>query len=166
MKQDLAAVEAVLSSLSPAPSGLDRDGLMYLAGRASAGKSSPSARRRRADWLWPCTTAAMVLVAVTFATMWLARGGPEVVTHVVYVESDRPAKAQGQSEQQAVAIEVEVEVTAKRKELRTDYLQLRRPVLIHGVDAIPQPHPTPAADAGTPNWRSGDPDVLERLLDG
>ena len=82
---DLAAVEAAVGSLRPAASGVDRDRLMYLAGRAAGGDGSHHARRR-AGWFWPCSTAASLLVAVTFAGMWLSRGEPEV--RIVF--RDRP----------------------------------------------------------------------------
>jgi hypothetical protein len=84
MNDELAAVEAMLGSLTPAASSLDRDRLMFLAGRTSVERLSPPAGRRVTAWLWPCTTAAALLVAATLGLLW-AGGRPDVVERVVYV---------------------------------------------------------------------------------
>jgi hypothetical protein len=156
VKNDLAAVEAALGALRPVPSGVDRDRLMYLAGEAAASRSL-SRRRRWADWLWPCATAASVLLAVTFATMWFARGEPRIV----YVE--RPARAREDSSPPAAP---RTEAVRRPKRWRTDYLQLRRLVMSRGVDALPETPSGPASGAETLRWGSGLDRTLEELLEG
>jgi hypothetical protein len=161
MTRDRTSVEAALSSLHPAPTGVDRDRLMYLAGRAAA-DGSPGARRLLADWLWPVATAASLLLAVTFATMWVARGGPRIV----YVE--RPAQAQkGVPQATAPPTEAaEPEPKPRQKRWRTEYLQLRRLVTTRGVEAIPEMRSAPASDVETLRWRSAFDRTLEELLEG
>jgi len=159
VRQDLTGVEAALSSLRPTPTGVDRDRLMYLAGRAAAG--SLDSPRPRGWWVWPSATAASLLLAVTFATMWHARGEPMVVYR------DRPVAAPQPAERPGVATEEEVESASPRKEWRTDYLRLRRLVLTDGIDAaIPQSRSTPAADVEVLRWRSGFDRTVEELLEG
>ena len=160
VRQDLTGVEAAISSLSPTPTGVDRDRLMYLAGRATAA-GSLDARRPRAHWAWPSATAASLLLAVTFATMWAARGEPVVIYR------DRPVAAPRESQQPDAAVEEEVESASPRKPWRTDYLRLRRLVLTDGIDAAePQFGSTPVADVEVLRWRSAFDRTLEDLLEG
>jgi len=159
MNPDLEATEAVFSSLRPAPSGVDRDRLMYLAGRAATGAGSADVQRPRGRWLWPCSTAASLLVAVTFAGMWLSHGEPEV--RIVF--RDPPVAVPEPSEQPAEA--TDVVDASPRESWRTDYLRLRRLVMTEGVEAMP-PGAAPAADVETLRWRSGFSRTLEELLEG
>lgn len=86
LNDELAAVEAALASLTPTRSGVQRDRLMFLAGRASQADGALLRRRRRFTvWLWPCATAASLLVAAVLGVVWAAGGRPEVVERVVYV---------------------------------------------------------------------------------
>ncbi len=161
MKPDLEAIETALASLQPAPSGVDRDRLMYLAGRAATGGGSPDARRPRAGWLWPCSTAASLLVAVTFAAMWLGRGEPEV--RIVY--RDRPVAVPEASEQPGEVVD-DVEDGPARESWRSDYLRLRRLVMSEGVEAMPPTSSGAPAAGETLRWRSGFQQTLEELLEG
>ncbi len=156
---DLEAMEAAFSSLRPAPSGVDRDRLMYLAGQAATGSGSADVRPPRAGWWWPCSTAASLLVAVTFAGLWLSRGEPEV--RVVFRE--RPVAVPQPTEQLDEA--TDVVDASPRKSWQTDYLRLRRLVMTQGVEAMPEKAAT-AADVETLRWRSGLQRTLEELLEG
>jgi hypothetical protein len=76
--------ERQLAALRPA-SGLDRDALLYAAGRA-AGEASAAERKRPAHsttrWLSPLVIAASLLTAATFAALWWnesTSGPPHVV---------------------------------------------------------------------------------------
>lgn len=161
MKPDLEAMEAALSSLRPAPSGADRDRLMYLAGQAATGAGSADARPPRTGWFWPCSTAASLLVAVTFAGMWLSRGEPEV--RVVF--RDRPVAAPQPPDQADEAIAADVVDASPGKSWQTDYLRLRRLVMTEGVEAMPERTATPSADVETLRWRSGFQSMLKELLE-
>jgi hypothetical protein len=71
LSDELAAIEAALCSLTPTPSGIQRDRLMFLAGKASVNRKSRY-RRRIAALLWPIATAASLLAATTFGILWAA----------------------------------------------------------------------------------------------
>jgi len=161
MSEELAAVENALSSLRPTPTGVDRDRVMYLAGRAAAGGPLDSPRRP-AGWLWPSATAASLLLAVTFATVWLARGKPVVVYR------DRPVAAPQPAEQPRLATDEneEVKVASPQRPWRNDYLQLRRLLTAQGANAIPETGSAPASQAETLRWGSGFERTLEELLEG
>jgi hypothetical protein len=74
LNDDLAAIEAALCSLTPASSGIDRDRLMFLAGRASARRRF--ARHRLAAAFWPTAAAASLAAAVVFGTIWATGNNP------------------------------------------------------------------------------------------
>jgi hypothetical protein len=81
LNDELAAIEAALCSLTPAASGIERDRLMFLAGKASASRGS--SRRRVTTTFWPLATAMSLLGAMTFGILWAADSGSQV--------SQRPA---------------------------------------------------------------------------
>jgi hypothetical protein len=125
LPEDLKSIEAALGGLTPAFSSIDRDRLMYLAGRSSARQSSRIVRLG-----WPLATAALALISVTLGSLWLAgdRGG----TRIVYVNvKDRSEPTT------AVAAAPGNELDANRD--RQSYFQLRNVVLVRGVDALPEP---------------------------
>ena len=104
---ELAAIEAALCSLTPTPSAIQRDRLMFLAGKASAHRASShnvlltlharfwrrlgltrSVRSTtvidpplRAAWLWPIATAASLVAAATFGILWAAGNKPQLVVN-------------------------------------------------------------------------------------
>lgn len=78
-KKPLTDFESALAALSPARAAVDRDRLMYLAGRAAAraemrAEQSP----RRTAWLWPSMTAGMTIAALFFGAllMFQSRSAP------------------------------------------------------------------------------------------
>jgi hypothetical protein len=157
MNEGLPAFEAALASLSPAASAIDRDRLMYLAGQA-VGVKSPQ-RRFVAKWLWPCATAASVLLAVTLTGVMLGRG-PQIVEKIVYVPAEAPAIQPG-----TPTSPKKIDKAPRRtKRIRGDYLQLRRMVVAQGVDALPKLKQKPTSGAKIPKWAPGARTELERSL--
>jgi hypothetical protein len=75
LNDELAAIEAALCSLTPAASGIQRDRLMFLAGKAAGNRSS--SRRRLVAALWPLATAASLLAATAFGILWAAGNGSQ-----------------------------------------------------------------------------------------
>jgi hypothetical protein len=159
LNQDLAAVEAALTSLSPAPSTLDRDRVMYLAGQASGRRQ----RASRASWLWPCTTAATVLVACTLGVLLAGRSQPQMVERIVYVESGRPGDTEVRPHEASVAEGGRESLIPSREQLPLDYLKLRQLVLAHGIDALPEPKPAMAPDRKGPPSPSDYRHLLEQI---
>lgn len=109
LKPELAAIQAALAALTPQAAGLDRDRVMYLAGRAAA---CQPARRRAAAWLWPCATAASLMLAAV-----LGLRGPRP-SEPAQVAAFAPSPYQPDA---------------------NTYLRLRELVLARGVDALPEP---------------------------
>jgi hypothetical protein len=141
LRPELAAVEAALRSLVPR-AGLDRDRLMYLAGQA-AGLNA--ARRRPAAWLWPCATAASLVLAAVLglrgvASRETARAPSEVASATVPADRQEPGDA-------------------------NEYFRLRQVVLAGGVEALPEPSVPSGEDARQP-LRPLDRKHLESLLGG
>jgi hypothetical protein len=144
LNEELVGIEAALSSLTPGPSGVGRDRLMFLAGRASASRRCRSA----AAWLWPCAMATSLVVAATFGLLWAAGGKREVVERVAYV----PA--------QSVPAEFDVPLASPSPPSPWANGRLCRLVLEKGMDALPQ-----TRGSSTPNTRPApQPDTYRSLL--
>ncbi|MFC1596581.1 hypothetical protein ACFL5Q_01360 [Planctomycetota bacterium] len=62
-EHDLAAWEARLGAFRPGPSRLDRDRVMFLAGRASVRWERSHAARPSVAWVWPAAFASMTAMA-------------------------------------------------------------------------------------------------------
>ncbi len=88
--EELAATEVSLSSLTPAASRVDRDRLMFLAGRASAERNPTTRHRNVTTWLWPCTTAVSLLVAATSGLLWAAGGNVRIAERVMNASPNGP----------------------------------------------------------------------------
>jgi hypothetical protein len=88
-EEDLTNVEAELASLVPRRDRVDPNWGLFLAARAFQ-NTSPVAlprRQRLIAWLWPCATAASLLLATTFGLLWAAGGKPQIIERVVYVSA-------------------------------------------------------------------------------
>lgn len=145
---ELAALETALASLVPrAPTLIDRDRLMFLAGQAAAARD-----RRR--WLWPLSTAASLLLAVSMAAVLVARGGSRVGEPIVLRPDDSSTKTGG------------VVQVARETEILGDYLRLRRLVIEGGVDMLAEPSSVHDADSSPPAPCPPQRDLLQRLLNG
>ncbi|MHC4404438.1 MAG: hypothetical protein ACYTG0_32700 [Planctomycetota bacterium] len=73
-----AALKNVLASFRPGPAGLDRDRVMFLAGRASAAEAAGSQAAGKADWKWPAALAGMTALAATLAGMLVLRPDSQI----------------------------------------------------------------------------------------
>jgi hypothetical protein len=89
LNDELTAIEAALGSLTPVPSNVQRDRVMFLAGRATADRAMPPRRHGWATWLWPCATSASLLAAAVFGVLWGTNDKPTIVERVVYVPAVR-----------------------------------------------------------------------------
>src|SRR5437588_62774 len=74
----LDALEAALRGLKPSAGRLDRDALMFLAGRASLSRR----------WLGPAAAAALASVASVLSVLWLIGPRPAGPERIVYVRPD------------------------------------------------------------------------------
>jgi len=77
---ELTAVERALAGLAPSAGALNRDALMFAAGRASV----------RRGWAWPCAATVSTLAAAVLVTVLLFRPAPEPVVRYVSVPVPTP----------------------------------------------------------------------------
>lgn len=122
---DLAALASALKGLRPAAASIDRDRLLYEAGRRSARRSG----------LWPASTFLACLTAGATALAWLW-SSPDVTERIVYLPS-------------APAVQPPL-VTHDEPPPPLDYRDLRDTVLRLGVQTVPitidlPPRPVPTA---------------------
>ena len=159
LNDELDALETALASLSPKGSGVDRDRVMYLAGRAAARKSPLPAERVGTSRLWHVATALSLLTAVSFGGMLLVRGGPEVV----YIYRNEPT---GVSQPDRPEVAVQDDHRPQQVQILADYLRLRRLVLADGLNALPSRKPRPGSRGSVPKWGPEQVEDLEAILGG
>lgn len=83
-----AELEAALSQMRPRSSQVQRDHVMYRAGRVSQVNTS------RRGWLRSSTTAAGWLLAAGFCGLWMQLPEPVIVTKIQYIERAEPTPVQ------------------------------------------------------------------------
>jgi hypothetical protein len=167
---DLKSLAADLAMLAPACGALSRDELMYRAGwearSASAAEeplsSPPRARAEpfqscRSPWLWPLSTAGLILIATTLGIA-LATRSPEV--HVVYIEKPVRSAAEPRDSTQPAGRTVSPRNALAAAQNRQpssarldpwawvgaghEYFSLRQRVLAFGVDGLESRKQTPS----------------------
>jgi hypothetical protein len=161
-------MEAALRQFAPRALHLERERLMFLAGRAAAEADAPA----RSRWLWPVATAAL---GVTAASLALALGiqlTQPPVERIVYRDRlvpqvvAQPAPAEAPFEQPATVSPAVVATTALVETNRQEtspwwpalteesVLKMRNVALRWGVEALP------ASGAANPS-RSSQPTSVE-----
>lgn len=173
----LNEIAAALGSLAPAQGTIDRDRLMFLAGRDSV-RRSPVARVA-----WPSIAAAFALVALGEAAILVYRpvAEPRIVERVVVLEAS-PAEEPRIERQPIPEPPAEVVILHRSSRKEPDFVDrplpgpsdsspaaVRMRVLRLGIDGLPEPPPLPVAmlplnEAPTPTGRSFRAN-LDRLLD-
>lgn len=160
-------LELALSGLAPADTAIDRDQLMFNAGRASAAARSASTS------LWVLRGVAASL-AIGLGTSLLWRPAPRVVERVSYVRVDeradeKRARAAAPASRPASRAATEAHDWTRRAtysphrppltfQSDADYLALRDVMLKWGVNALP-------AGGATREFGSTVPPTLDSLLD-
>jgi hypothetical protein len=122
-ERELSSVEEALAALRPAACGLDRDRLMWEAGRAS----------RRTPVAWPLAAAAAALVAVALAVRPGEPPQPQAVERLVYVTAGPAPPTPAPFLRPAAT-----GIVAVRQPPHAGYLELRRAVLARGLDGLPE----------------------------
>jgi hypothetical protein len=165
---EMSDVERALSTLQPTKARLDRDRLMFEAGRRSM--IVPS----RLRWAWPAVAASLAAVVLGQTVALGRRPAPELVERVVIVRE--PAVEL----EKPVGAVVILSRTADGPRRRADdvtsaepSLSLRRQIERYGLEGIPNPSPflTLSAGAGGPSDASPDshevlrPYDLDKVLD-
>jgi hypothetical protein len=179
---DLKQVEQSLRSLEPGEAGVNRDRLMYEAGwgacesamnratPAVAARSDVKVRQAR-NWLWPATSAALLLISATLATVLVTRQ-PEKEFVYAYIatraadsaiEAAEPKPVENQQTGHTEAsinlpwLTVLQSLSAPVASTDPNYLTLRSRVLAFGVDVLPSAAISPSkSDSATGSPRYGD----------
>lgn len=133
----LSEVAAALAALAPRPPALDRDRLLFQAGRASAPP----------PWLWRLTAAASTTLAAALASAMLLRPTPPPVEHTVYVrvEPNPPTPPKAEAPPAPVPAESEPPpAPALYSWPSTPYSRLEDRLLRWGLDGLAEPTPASA----------------------
>ena len=146
INEDLLAVEAALTALNPAASLLDRDRVMFLAGRASANAYLPPTRHMKTQWLWPCATAVSLLLAIASSGMLFLRGTAMGEKEAAYVKSNTTQTAENipqplwyeHTQKETPEVKPAAPIV-RRDNMQMDYLSLSMLVAEKGIDALPGP---------------------------
>lgn len=86
---DLAAFHDALARLTPTPDGINTARLLFRAGQLSAPRRS---------WVWPCATAASMMLAVALGSMLLLHPAPQPAERIVTVYVPSPTAPPPQPE--------------------------------------------------------------------
>jgi hypothetical protein len=131
LPEELKSIDSALRGLKPVSGAVDRDRLMYLAGRASVERSSRIER-----FAWPLATAALVVISVTLSgRLYVLSGRLEQVAQDQHTQAVEDRQIAGSSlPRESVALATPRVQTAGNS---LDYMQLRSAVLSGGVDALP-----------------------------
>jgi hypothetical protein len=156
---EMTDLERALGAFRPAAARLDRDRLMFEAGRRSA--AAPA----RSRWAWPAVAASLAAVALGQAAALNRRSDPTVVERVVFVP--RPADSAEPARPTALSVPVAADSDERRPEPPPEnrYLQISRQVERYGLDGLPDPTPLLTLSAGgeaLPGFSPNSPDVLRR----
>ncbi len=150
----LEAIERTLAGFGPAPPRIERDRLMFLAGRASAERRRPSRRDGALAvanrWLWPAATGMLGATAAALAMALVLRQEPRVLI----VEREMPVSVRAAAPQQIASAAVDFNAaTALRREPAAsrvpaeNYLRTREVALRMGLDAIGSQQTVPGLSA-------------------
>jgi hypothetical protein len=140
---ELAALQAQLARLQPAPLTLDRDRLMFAAGRAAAESELTIAATQRVAgaprWAWPATTALMTAACLVLSMMLIWRD--ETPNMAVQPTEAQPADEKFVAEPTIEDFRNMDELTSRFAPVRSSkptrgYLNVRHVALTEGVNAI------------------------------
>jgi hypothetical protein len=162
-QDEMKALEERLGSWVPSLGNVDRERMLFEAGRAS---SLGSTRIENGSRFWKLSTAAAVLLAAALAFAWKQeRGRIQALEQVILAQDGRPG---GQPK-----IEPEPEPVPENRDLPVDpgsYLGLVRQLKIQSMDGGPIDFPTAPASSSSgptppvPNPRPLRPRDLDRVI--
>jgi hypothetical protein len=131
-RPDVSDVEALLQELKPVATGLDRDRVLFRAGRASV--------LRPGRFVWPATSGVLALATLALSVALAVR--PEPGERIVYVTVPQPAppKEAAPSDRPPGVIDAGTPTT-DRALLTGGRSLMERQLLRWGLDALPMPAP-------------------------
>ena len=137
INEPLDEFEQSLASLQPSGSGVNRDQLMFLAGRQSA-QPAPTWAGVSAR-LWAASTMISSAAAVVMAVLLAVRPQPQPQTIVKYPPAPAAETPSPQPAQYVVAPSRDTGSDQDAAPPVASYLRLRNQALTMGVDALPLP---------------------------
>jgi hypothetical protein len=128
---DLTTLATALAALRPLPDRLNRDPVMFEAGRQSVSRRS---------WAWATATGVLSAACLVLSGVLLFRSPPDPVIRIVYVPEAPPVAASNRPPALAsttafVGVPAAEEATA---DWPVNSVRLRDQVLRFGVDAFPE----------------------------
>ncbi|MGA2060557.1 MAG: hypothetical protein ABSG67_08760 [Thermoguttaceae bacterium] len=146
INEELSAVEAALASLKPAASGVDRDRVMFLAGRMSAVANTPLHQKHKTPWIWPCVAAVSLLLAISSSGALFLRGTARGEKEAAYAKSNTIQTAENipqplwyEHTQKETPEVKRPRPSSGRDGMSMDYLSLNRLIAEKGVESLPGP---------------------------
>ncbi len=136
---NLTGVERALAGLAPSLGRLNRDALLFAAGRRSV----------RRGWAWPCASAASALAATVLAAILIVRPEPEVRDVVVH-DASPPAEVPAAAPEQSSPTDSPPRASASPLRPEPDYLTLWHQVERWGDGGLPPPPVLPTTDERPP----------------
>jgi hypothetical protein len=146
-EQELKKLESALSGLTPRPVHLDRDGLLFEAGRRSV----------RPSWLWPGAALGMTAVASLLLVALVSRPDPTPERVIQIVHEPAPTQPERPVVPPVVGIGQE---TDEHPVHPSSYWWLQQIALRDGVEQLP----TPEIDRGRKQSREPIPTVGSRSV--
>jgi hypothetical protein len=187
LEPQFAAIEAALGSLAPRPSTIERDRLMFLAGRASVGASlhceehpdfclsqkatvAPAGATPRRAWLWPTAAALSLLAAVAFAALWatalVAPCGRAIEKEGRLFASPHENMTGNENRlADSCYAPMSPQDAAPSSPGQLNNRQLCRLIAEHGIEALPNPAWLPGDIVPTPPRHDTYRDLLRQWLD-
>lgn len=155
---ELAALERQLKQLTPTAPRVDRDQLMFAAGRSSR----LAERSWTSSWFWPAATALTTAATILLASMlvWQRSSSPSVATRSPAATAMVVVK--DANEVGSLATDRQAWPWSDRQP--SGYLGVRYVALTQGVAALDREFPTPVGDAGEPSPPATARQLLEELL--
>jgi hypothetical protein len=131
----LNEVASALAALRPNPPALDRDRLLFRAGRASAPR----------PWFWRAATAVAATAALALAGVLIFRPAPPPVVQVVHIRDEAPPPPAAPPKDEPPPAPAESEPPARPYPwTMTPYTRLEDKLLRWGLDGLPEPTPSAA----------------------
>ncbi len=155
MNQPNDPLENSLRQFAPRASSIDRDRLMFLAGREAGGERRAEGAIRRVAWGWPVATFVSSGVAACFAIalgLQLAQPPRErIVVREVLVQPPQSTVAQAPSIPVAVSKPQSMSAPIGISLPAGSLLQMRNLALRFGVDALPTDRAASSSSATAPS---------------
>lgn len=184
LSPDLQAFEALLASLQPTTGSLERDRLIFEAGKAAAETEQASPTRAAAQWLWPTVSGVMTTAAVFLLVALVWNSGTVAVKTPTNAEQENPnqdigeiARPTSPSVPESSSDPNDRHDDALTRTLASllsgshdardassaSYLHQREILLAFGGDRLPKLKTTPSAKGGRSNTRVSYMDFLDEL---